>query len=419
MDRVTSDRNHFPFFASKLEFLRLPWLLKKEISMELPRPGTLEMSSSKRLIKALSRSRLTAAAGLALALSLAVGCKNQQTAEQPAPRSDQQIATDIQAKIQAESALGGQNIQVGVSNGVATLSGTVTDDASRALAGNDSGTVNGVRTVVNNLTVQPPQHASAAQAPAHQAPTPRKSRRKETQRDRRYQEQASAPPPPQPAPQPVRSAPPVSPAQPQAPAPAPPQPPRPVVQQFTLAEGTVVPVTMTEALDSKTAQPNDVFHASLASDLMSQGVVVIPRGTSVLGRVVDVKEAAHFKGNALLTVELTEIAARSRKITLVTDSYSKTGAGRGKNTIEKSGGGAALGALIGALAGGGKGAAIGAVAGGGAGAGVNAVTRGEQAQIPSETRLEFRLQSPITVNVTVPQGRQQYDPNSDPQLQQR
>ncbi|HEV2487959.1 MAG TPA: BON domain-containing protein [Terracidiphilus sp.] len=380
--------------------------------MEMPRLGTLEMSSKKRQIMAQRGSWLAAAAGMALALSLAVGCKNQQPAEQPATRSDQQISSDIQAKIQAESALGGQNIEVSVANGVATLSGSVTDDASRALAGNDSGTVNGVRTVVNNLTVQPAQHAQVPPAPA-QAP-------RETQHERTYQKQASAVPPPQPMTQPVRSAPPVSAAQQQAPAPAPPQPPRPVVQQLTLDAGTVVPVTLTEALDSKTAQPNDVFHASLSSDLISQGVVVIPRGTPVLGRVVDVKEAAHFKGNALLTIELTQLTARGRKITLVTDTYSKTGSGRGKNTIEKSGGGAALGALIGALAGGGKGAAIGAVAGGGAGAGVNAVTRGEQAQIPSETQVEFRLQSPITVSVTTsPSGRQQYDPNNDPQLQHR
>ena len=70
----------------------------------------------------------------------------------------------------------------------------------------------------------------------------------------------------------------------------------------------------------------------------------------------------------------------------------------------KAGGGAALGAIIGAIAGGGKGAAIGAAAGAGAGTGVNAVTRGEQAQIESESRLEFRLQSPITVSVTTMPG---------------
>lgn len=202
------------------------------------------------------------------------------------------------------------------------------------------------------------------------------------------------------------------------PAPAP-APQRPVVQQITLDSGTAIPVTLTEALDSKTAQPNDVFHATLAGDLIANGVVAVPRGAQVLGRVVEVKEAAHFKGNALLTIELTQLTTRGRKITLVTDTFSKTGAGRGKNTAVKAGGGAALGAIIGAIAGGGKGAAIGAAAGAGAGTGVNAVTRGEQAQIPSESRLEFRLQAPITVSVTTPSGRMEYERPADPQLQQR
>jgi len=287
-----------------------------------------------------------------------------------------------------------------------------------------------VRTVVNNLTVQPRVQA-AAPAPIA-APVQVQSPRKESRHDRSNDarayadRQASAAPQPQPPlplqPAPVESAP-SAPAQ-AAAAPVqaavpPPAPPKPVVQQITLDQGTVLPVILTEDLTSKTAQANDVFHATLATDLVSAGVVVVPRGSAVEGRVTDVKEAAHFKGNALLMIELTQLSARGRKITLVTDAYSKTGEGRGKNTLEKSGGGAALGAIIGAIAGGGKGAAIGAVAGGGAGAGVNAVTRGQQAEIRSETRLEFRLQSPITVAVTMGGGRMEYERNADPQLQQR
>ena len=98
-------------------------------------------------------------------LVLGSGCKNpsptaqQPTAQQvpatqpapPPPRNDQQIGSDIQAKITGESALTGQNIQVAVANGVATLNGKVDNDASRALAAADSASVDGVRTVVNNL----------------------------------------------------------------------------------------------------------------------------------------------------------------------------------------------------------------------------------------------------------------------------
>lgn len=362
-----------------------------------------------------TRSSLPIAAGMLLALGLIAGCKNLQSGQQPVARTDQQVASDVQSKIQGESALAGQNIQVSVSSGVATLNGTVSDEASRALAANDSGTVDGVRTVVNNLTVQ-----AATQKPAP-VPAPVETRKPEARHDRRpVQAQAAPAARPQPAQQmPVDNTPPLQ-QQAVVPPPAPPAPPKPVTQQYTLDSGTVLPITITEALDSKTAQPNDVFHATLASDLVSNGAVVIPRGSPVMGRVVEVREAAHFKGAALLTVELTQVTARGRKVTLVTDTYSKEGAARGKNTAMKAGGGAALGAIIGALAGGGKGAAIGAAAGAGAGTGVNAVTRGEQAQIASETRLEFRLQSPVTVSVTTtPGARQPYESNPDPSLQQR
>lgn len=58
---------------------------------------------------------------------------------------------------------------------------------------------------------------------------------------------------------------------------------------------------------------------------------------------------------------------------------------------------AAIGAAIGAIAGGGKGAAIGAGVGGAAGAGTVLATRGEDASLPSETRVTFRLKNPVTI----------------------
>jgi len=56
--------------------------------------------------------------------------------------------------------------------------------------------------------------------------------------------------------------------------------------------------------------------------------------------------------------------------------------------------------LIGALAGGGKGAAIGAGVGAAAGTGVQGVTHGVAVRLAPETRLDFRLQSPLTVTPT-------------------
>ena len=358
----------------------------------------------KRHIFNQNNSWLAGVAALALAVGLMSGCKSQQPAEQPVVRTDQQIATDIQTKIQGETALSGQSIQISVTGGVATLSGTVNDDASRALAGNDSGLVDGVKTVVNNLTVQPQQRAMAGMPARSMAPAQSSSTRPKYSPPRQT---SSAGPPMQAAP-PTQAAPPAA------------APQGPVEKQITIAAGTVIPVRMTDALDTKTAQPNDVFHGTLASDLNAQGVVALPRGTPILGRVVDAKGAAHFTGSSLLTIELTQLTAHGQKVSLVTDAYSKEGKARGKDTAVKTGAGAAVGALIGALAGGGKGAAIGAAAGGGTGAGINAITKGQEVQIPAESLLNFKLQSPITVNVTLDSsGKAVNTPNPEPQLQHR
>jgi hypothetical protein len=356
---------------------------------------------------------------LTVVLIASTGCKNQ-----PAARTDQQITSDIQAKISGESALSGQNIQVSVANGVATLNGTVSDEASRALAANDSGTVAGVRTVINNLTVQPgqavapepqpqPAHVAAPPERASRKSQPETSHRPDYKRDQSQQQAQAAPPPVQP--QQV-----ADPAPPPAAAPAPPPPPKPVVKEVTLPAGTVIPVRITETLDSKTAQANDVFHASLAGDVGTQGVIALPHGAAITGRIIEVKEAAHFAGAAMLSIELTKLTARGQQITLVTDSFTKEAAARGSNTAKKAGGGAALGAIIGALAGGGKGAVIGGLAGGAAGTGVNAATRGQQAVIPTETLINFRLQSPVNLTVTIPPtGGDDSGDIKDPQLQHR
>jgi len=184
----------------------------------------------------------------------------------------------------------------------------------------------------------------------------------------------------------------------------------------TLPAGTQLPVRLTEDLSSKTTQTNDVFHGTLASDIGVQGVIAIPSGSSVIGRVVQAKDAAHFAGSALLSLELTEVAVRGQKLTVTTDAYSQEGKGRGKNTAVKAGGGAALGAIIGGIAGGGKGAAIGGLAGAAAGTGVNAVTKGEQVEIPSESLINFQLQAPVTMTVTIPPPGSGVDQNYEPTL---
>ncbi len=201
----------------------------------------------------------------------------------------------------------------------------------------------------------------------------------------------------------------------------PPPPAQPVEKTLTLSAGTMLPVRIVEDLSSATATPSMGFHATLAEDVVVANMIAIPQGTPVLGRVADVKDAAHFKGSALLSIELIRIDLPHRHIEIVTDPWTKQGEARGKGTAEKIGSGAAFGTIVGAMAGGGKGAAIGAMAGAGAGSAVNGVTRGQQIEIPSETLLSFALQAPITVTTSrsvgaPPPAQQQPD---QPALQQR
>jgi hypothetical protein len=164
--------------------------------------------------------------------------------------------------------------------------------------------------------------------------------------------------------------------------------------------GTTLPIRLTDALDSATTQTGQTIHGTLAADIIADNMVAIPRGTPVTGRVVDAKDATHFSGSSLLSIELTQVQLKEGPVAVSTAPFSQQGKGRGKNTAVKAGGGAALGAIIGAIAGGGKGAAIGAASGGGLGAGVNAVTKGEQVKIPAETLINFKLQSPISVSTS-------------------
>jgi BON domain len=348
--------------------------------------------------KTFSTSRaVIAATTLALVLALA-GCKSS-----PPPTDDASLTTALQSRIAGDGALSAEPIQSSVQNRVATLTGNVSNEAARSLAAADAAQVQGIKTVVNNLTVQPPAPtAAAAVTPPPPVPVPTPL----TPKPRPAPKPKSAPvvrqaPPPEPAAPEVATTPPPPPPPPaqELPPPPPPPPPPPAFRNATISAGTTIPIRITQTLDSATTQQGENFTGVLASDVVTDGLVVIRQGTPVSGRVVAVQEAAHYKGSSLLTIELTSINRRGERITVNTDPYSVQGKGRGANTAEKVGGGAAVGAILGGILGGGKGAAIGAAAGGGVGAGANTITRGEQVQIPSETLVRFNLTNTLSLKV--------------------
>jgi hypothetical protein len=349
---------------------------------------------------------ITLAAVLAVTLTFS-GCKKSSP-----PPDDAALTTAVQTRLAADTALQPEAIQATVENGIATLNGTVGNEAARSLAASDAAQVAGLKTVVNNLTVQQAQQPEPQQAPqvATVAPPPAPARiRKKQEAKKRHIERVEHTPAPI-----ERVAPPVQAevAPPPPPPPAPAKPAPPAFRDITIPAGTTLPIRITQTLDSASSQQGDSFSGAVASDVVLDGIIAIPHGTHVSGRVDAVQEAGHFKGNSLLTIELTGLRHQGSSVPLSTEPYSLEGKGRGKNTAIKTGGGAAVGAILGGIFGGGRGAAIGAAAGGGLGAGSNAITRGEQVQIPSETLIRFHLTNSISLRVSNNNQRNRPDTSS-------
>jgi hypothetical protein len=333
--------------------------------------------------------RLKFAAALFLALVLVASCNKV---------NDDSIATDIKAKMFSEPLLKSASVNVTSKDGIVTITGVVPDDAARLAAEQIASKTKGVKQVIDSTTMAPPPQAAEAALPPEPAPAP-----------------APAPAPPKPAhkkqkpavAEPAAAAPvtsastalPESPTPPPAPvapaAPPPPPPPQPIT--VTIPEGTIVTVRTIDSIDSATSSPGQFFHASLDAPVVVGDQVVLPKGLNARLKLVQASSAGKLKGSSELTVSLDSVTYQGQTYAFSTSDVQEKGASRGKRSAEVIGGGAALGALIGAIAGGGKGAAIGAAVGGGGGTAVQAMTHGQQVKIPSETRLDFTMHSPVTV----------------------
>jgi len=328
--------------------------------------------------------------------------------------NDAQLTSDIQSKLATDSGLQGKQLGVKAEAGTVTLSGTVDNDAEREAAARYAASEPGVKQVINNLQVAAPPPVEAEQTPPpapveeskpSPAPKPRRQARERSAPSSANNASSNAPvaamtPPPA-----------MAPATPSTPPPPPPK-------KVTIPAGTTMAVRLVDGIDSETSQQGQTFHATLDSPLAVDGEVAIPSGYDVEGHLVEVKSAGKFAGQSVVALQLDRISAGGKYYSLQTDQYRRQGSSRGKNTAAKVGAGAGIGAIIGAIAGGGKGAAIGAAAGGGLGGGVQAATKGQQIKLPSETVLNFTLQSPLTVVATnrgPNQGRHRLDANqSDP-----
>ncbi|HKW62200.1 MAG TPA: BON domain-containing protein [Candidatus Acidoferrum sp.] len=255
---------------------------------------------------------------------------------------DRAIAKDIQGKISADPDTKDSPVSVTARDGKITLSGSVKSQAAQQKIEQMAREESGARDIDDQTTIQPDATQSA--------------------------EAMNSAPAEQPKPQPI-----------------------------VVPAGTVLVVTTSQALSSKTSQTGQTFLATLAQPVSVEGRTAFLKGATVSGTVVTAKTKGKIKGQGELALALTSISTKGQTFQIQTNVLSSTVKGKGKRTAATTGGGAAGGALIGGLAGGGKGAGIGALVGATAGFVGGAFTGNKQIEIPAESPLSFTLTAPLTL----------------------
>jgi hypothetical protein len=167
---------------------------------------------------------------------------------------------------------------------------------------------------------------------------------------------------------------------------------------YEIPAGTVIAVRLNDTLGSNVSESGQSFTATVIDPIEIDQRIVIAKGATATGTVVDAQPLGRFEGGARLQLRLDSVDANGHTAHIETAVIDRSEKGKGKRTATMIGGGAAAGAIIGALAGGGKGAAIGAGAGAAAGTGGAALTGNKNVVLPVETALSFKLIAPADVN---------------------
>ena len=175
---------------------------------------------------------------------------------------------------------------------------------------------------------------------------------------------------------------------------------RPVAPVAPLAKvmipsGTILRLSLIDALDSDKSQAGDRFAGNLSENLVVNGATLLPRGTLLHGRVIDAVGSGKVKGLASIRLELTEIVQNKKTVAITTDTFVAQAEPTKARDAGIVAGGAGVGAAIGAIAGGKKGAGVGAIVGGGGGTGVVLATKGKEIHYGPETHLNFTLTNSV------------------------
>lgn len=189
-------------------------------------------------------------------------------------------------------------------------------------------------------------------------------------------------------------------------------PVRPTVQLYTVQRGESFRVRMNETISSKTARAGDRFTTTVTEPVYSStGVIVIPTGSKVTGRVDSVVAAKKGGDPGRISASFVEVRLPNGTRRAINGSLTDLDTKKAKSDNEGTasgddrkndklifiGGGAAGGAILGGAIGGGKGALIGGILGGLGGLAGERLTKGEDAEVKSGTEFGVYLNQSISL----------------------
>lgn len=192
-----------------------------------------------------------------------------------------------------------------------------------------------------------------------------------------------------------------------------------IKNQIVIPTGTKVPVVLQHAITTKSAREGDAVYAHTSFPVVANDRLLIPAGTYVQGKIVQVHRAGHVKGRAEILMHFTTLIYPNGYTVMLPGAIDNVPGSENTNmkgtegSVEQSkqkgkdaekiatasGKGAEGGALIGALA---SRSAGGTLAGAGAGAALGAAIalfgRGNDVRLEAGTTVEMVIQREVTVD---------------------
>jgi hypothetical protein len=182
--------------------------------------------------------------------------------------------------------------------------------------------------------------------------------------------------------------------------------------QVTVLENTRLSVITNAPIRTARIHEGEPLVFTLEEDVLVDDLLVIPRGATLHGAVVQVRKAGKLTGSPELILKLVSLDLEGRSYPLYCYEFMVEGASKTPPTESKIKTGSKAGAVIGAVVGAthnesvnGTPSVAGTLAGMGAGAGVGAgvgtvvaaASPGPVIDIPAESQIDFYLASPISV----------------------